>query len=97
MSCVIIDKLPFCRTHDRSCGQKQIYRRESGRSFFEYSVPQAVISLKQGIGRLIRSQTDRGVIAILTRGFELNVWARILNSLPNANNTDLDDVADMLS
>src|SRR5213076_44004 len=66
LSCVIIDKLPFAVPTDPIVAARSRFIEENGgKSFFDYSVPQAVISLKQGIGRLIRSKTDRGVIAIL--------------------------------
>jgi ATP-dependent DNA helicase DinG len=56
-----------------------------GKSFFDYSVPQAIISLKQGIGRLIRSKTDKGVIAILDSRLRTKSYGRdFLNSLPKA-------------
>jgi ATP-dependent DNA helicase DinG len=66
LSCVIIDKLPFSVPTDPvvAARQRQI-DKNGGNSFLEYSVPSAIISLRQGIGRLIRSTTDRGVIAIL--------------------------------
>jgi ATP-dependent DNA helicase DinG len=58
-------------------------------------VPQAVITLKQGIGRLIRSRTDRGVIAILDGRLRTKSYGRdFLNSLPNSRVTsNLDEVA----
>jgi ATP-dependent DNA helicase DinG len=67
---------------------------DGGRSFFDYSVPQAVISLKQGVGRLIRSTTDRGVIAILDPRLRTKSYGRdFLNSLPRMRITgDLDEV-----
>jgi ATP-dependent DNA helicase DinG len=66
LSCVIIDKLPFAVPTDPIVQARSKFIDENGgRSFSDYSVPQAVITLKQGVGRLIRSTTDRGVIAIL--------------------------------
>src|SRR5258708_2893315 len=66
LSCVIIDKLPFAVPTDPIVAARQRYIEENeGSSFFEYSVPQAVISLKQGLGRLSRSTTDRAVLAVL--------------------------------
>ena len=66
LSCVVIDKLPFAVPTDPIVAARQRYiEDEGGSSFFEYSVPQAIISLKQGLGRLIRSTTDRGVLAVL--------------------------------
>jgi len=96
LSCVIIDKLPFAVPSDPIVAARSRFIDENGgRSFIEYSVPQAVISLKQGIGRLIRSRTDRGVIAILdprlrTKGYGMD----FLSSLPRMRITsDLDVVA----
>jgi ATP-dependent DNA helicase DinG len=66
LSCVIIDKLPFAVPTDPIVAARQRFIDSTGgSSFFEYSVPQAAISLKQGVGRLIRSASDKGVIAIL--------------------------------
>ena len=57
----------FYIVKDRVLGPKKDARHpdQGGSSFYEYSVPQAIISLKQGLGRLIRSTTDRGVLAVL--------------------------------
>ena len=70
-----------------------------GRSFSDYSVPQAVITLKQGIGRLIRSKTDRGVIAILDSRLRTKSYGRdFLNSLPKgAVTSELSDVERMFA
>jgi ATP-dependent DNA helicase DinG len=66
LSCVIIDKLPFAVPSDPVIGARQRYiDNHGGNSFNSYSVPAAIINLKQGLGRLIRSATDRGVLAIL--------------------------------
>src|SRR5207248_3401535 len=66
LSCVIIDKLPFAVPTDPVVAARSRFIDDNGgKSFFDYSVPQAIITLKQGIGRLIRSNTDKGVIAIL--------------------------------
>ena len=84
LSCVIIDKLPFAVPSDPVVAARQRYLdSHGGNSFSDYSVPAAVISLKQGIGRLIRSATDRGVLSILdprivTKGYGQN----FLKSLP---------------
>lgn len=95
LSCVIIDKLPFAVPTDPIVAARSRFIEENGgRSFFEYSVPQAVISLKQGIGRLIRSRTDRGVIAILDPRLRTKSYGRdFLTSLPRMRITsDLADV-----
>ncbi len=89
LSCVIIDKLPFAVPSDPVIAARQRYLdNHGGNSFADYSVPAAVISLKQGIGRLIRSATDRGVLSILdprivTKGYGQN----FLRSLPPARIT----------
>jgi ATP-dependent DNA helicase DinG len=84
LSCVIIDKLPFAVPTDPIVAARSRFIDENGgRSFSDYSVPQAVISLKQGIGRLIRSRTDRGVIAILDPRIRTKPYGReFLTSLP---------------
>jgi ATP-dependent DNA helicase DinG len=84
LSCVIIDKLPFAVPSDPVIGARQRYiDNHGGNSFNGYSVPSAVINLKQGLGRLIRSATDRGVLSILdprivTKGY----GQQFLKSLP---------------
>jgi ATP-dependent DNA helicase DinG len=100
LSCVIIDKLPFAVPTDPIVAARSKFIDDNGgRSFFEYSVPQAVISLKQGIGRLIRSQTDRGVIAILDPRLRTKPYGReFLNSLPRMRITgELDDISGVFS
>ncbi|MFN2412294.1 MAG: ATP-dependent DNA helicase [Pyrinomonadaceae bacterium] len=95
LSCVIIDKLPFAVPTDPIVQARSKFIDENGgRSFFDYTVPQAVISLKQGVGRLIRSTTDRGVIAILDPRLRTKSYGRdFLNSLPRMRITsDLADV-----
>jgi len=84
LSCVIIDKLPFAVPTDPIVAARQRYiEDEGGSSFFEYSVPQAIISLKQGLGRLIRSTTDRGVLAVLDPRLRTKAYGRtFLKSLP---------------
>jgi len=84
LSCVIIDKLPFAVPTDPIVAARQRYIEETGgSSFHEYSVPQAIIALKQGLGRLIRSTTDRGVLAILDPRLRTKPYGRtFLKSLP---------------
>lgn len=98
LSCVIIDKLPFAVPTDPLVAARSKFIDDNGgRSFFDYSVPQAVISLKQGIGRLIRSSTDRGVIAILDPRLRTKPYGRdFLASLPRMRITsDIEDVRSM--
>ncbi len=84
LSCVIIDKLPFAVPSDPVVAARQRFIDEQGgTSFYEYSVPQAIISLKQGLGRLIRSTTDRGVLAVLDPRLKTKAYGRLfLESLP---------------
>ena len=96
LSCVIIDKLPFAVPSDPIVAARTRFIDENGgKSFFDYSVPQAVITLKQGIGRLIRSKTDKGVIALLDTRLRTKSYGRdFLNSLPRMRITsELKDVA----
>ena len=66
LSAVIIDRLPFAVPSDPVVAARiQQLNEEGGNAFIEYQVPEAVIALKQGFGRLIRSTNDRGVLAIL--------------------------------
>jgi ATP-dependent DNA helicase DinG len=90
LSCVIIDKLPFAVPSDPIVAARTRFIDESGgKSFFDYSVPQAVITLKQGIGRLIRSKTDKGVIALLDPRLKTKGYGRdFLNSLPRCKVTN---------
>jgi ATP-dependent DNA helicase DinG len=89
LSCVIIDKLPFAVPTDPIVAARQRYIEEQGgSSFHEYSVPQAIISLKQGLGRLIRSTTDRGVLAVLDPRLRTKGYGRLfLQSLPQCRVT----------
>ena len=100
LSCVIIDKLPFAVPSDPIVAARQRHIEEQGgSSFFEYSVPQAIISLKQGLGRLIRSTTDRGVLAVLDPRLRTKMYGQtFLQSLPPCRITsDIDDLASVFS
>ena len=96
LSCVIIDKLPFAVPSDPIVAARQRYiDDQGGSSFYEYSVPQAIISLKQGLGRLIRSTTDRGVLAVLDPRLRTKMYGQtFLQSLPPCRVTSkIDDLA----
>src|SRR5215207_3204741 len=100
LSCVIIDKLPFAVPTDPIVAARQRYIEDSGgSSFYQYSVPQAIIALKQGLGRLIRSRTDRGIIAILDPRIKTKGYGRdFLQSLPRMRITsDLEDLESVMS
>ncbi|MGB0034410.1 MAG: ATP-dependent DNA helicase [Candidatus Acidiferrales bacterium] len=96
LSCVIIDKLPFAVPSDPIVRARVRALEEDGRNAFaEYQVPEAVLALKQGFGRLIRSKTDRGILAILDNRIQRMHYGRIfLESLPDYTTTqDLAEVA----
>ncbi|MFZ4793771.1 MAG: ATP-dependent DNA helicase [Blastocatellia bacterium] len=84
LSCVIIDKLPFAVPSDPVVAARQRFIDQQGRSSFgEYSIPAAVIALKQGVGRLIRSASDRGVLSILDPRLVTKSYGRdFMRSLP---------------
>ena len=95
LSCLIIDKLPFDSPGDPLVsGRIESIREEGGNPFMEYQIPSAVISLKQGLGRLIRSSTDRGVLSILDRRLISSRYGQhFFDSLPDIPVThDLDDI-----
>ena len=73
LSCVIVDRLPFAVPSDPIVAARVRALEDEGRNpFSEFQVPEAVLALKQGFGRLIRTKTDRGVLALLdTRISEL--------------------------
>ena len=96
LSCVIVDKLPFASPADPVVAARIDRLRNRGSNpFGEYQVPVAVLMLKQGLGRLIRTRTDRGVMAVLDpRLTRMAYGRRFLDSLPPARRTrSLDDVA----
>jgi len=100
LSCVIIDKLPFAVPTDPIVAARTKFIDENGgRSFFDYSVPQAIITLKQGIGRLIRSTSDRGVIAMLDSRLRTKGYGRdFLNSLPRMRIvSEINDISSFFS
>ena len=89
LSCVIISKLPFAVPSDPVVAARQRYIDDhGGNSFYEYSVPQAAITLKQGLGRLIRSTSDRGVLSILDPRLKTKSYGRVfLQSIPQCRVT----------
>lgn len=86
LSCVIIVKLPFAVPDKPIIQARCEYLETMGKNpFMEYSVPQAVIKLKQGFGRLIRTKEDKGIVAILDNRLQKASYGKIfLNSLPPA-------------
>jgi ATP-dependent DNA helicase DinG len=84
LSCVVIDKLPFSVPSDPVVAARIAQITESGgNAFYEYQIPTATILLKQGMGRLIRSKTDRGILALLDKRMITKSYGKIfLQSLP---------------
>jgi ATP-dependent DNA helicase DinG len=85
LSCVIIDRLPFAVPNDPVVAARvAAIAADGGNAFMEYQVPGAVITLKQGFGRLIRSLKDRGLLVLLDNRIDKQRYGRIfLESLPN--------------
>jgi ATP-dependent DNA helicase DinG len=100
LSCVIIDRLPFAVPTDPVVAARVRALKEDGRdAFAEYQVPEAVLALKQGFGRLIRSRSDRGILAILDNRIQRMRYGRIfLESLPEYRITqNIEEVAQFMS
>jgi ATP-dependent DNA helicase DinG len=89
LSCVIIDKLPFASPGDPVLQARIDAMREAGGNpFMEYQLPQAVITLKQGVGRLIRDVNDRGVLVLCDPRLGSKSYGRIfIDSLPPMSKT----------
>jgi ATP-dependent DNA helicase DinG len=90
LSAVIIDKLPFQVPTDPLVAARALQiQNQGGNAFSEYHVPNAVLRLKQGLGRLIRSKTDRGILAVLDNRLTAKSYGRLfLASLPDYEITD---------
>ena len=86
LSCVIIDKLPFASPGAPVVAARiERLRNRGGNPFGEYQVPVAILMLKQGLGRLIRTARDRGILAVLdSRLVSRPYGRRFLESLPPA-------------
>jgi ATP-dependent DNA helicase DinG len=89
LSCVIIDRLPFAVPSDPIVAARvKAIDGEGGNAFFQYQVPAAVITLKQGFGRLIRSLHDRGLLVLLDNRILKKQYGRVfIESLPNYKKT----------
>jgi ATP-dependent DNA helicase DinG len=86
LSCVIIDKLPFASPGDPITAARIEAVGADGRdAFHDYQVPLAILSMLQGLGRLIRHRTDRGVLAVLDPRLRTMAYGqRFLDSFPPA-------------
>jgi ATP-dependent DNA helicase DinG len=89
LSCVIIDRLPFAVPSDPVVAARvKAIDADGGNAFFQYQVPAAVITLKQGFGRLIRSLHDRGLLVLLDNRILKKQYGRVfIESLPNYKRT----------
>ncbi|MBQ4810630.1 ATP-dependent DNA helicase [Pseudoalteromonas luteoviolacea] len=99
LSCVVIDKLPFASPDDPLLQAKMKDAEISGKEPFEdIQLPQAVIALKQGVGRLIRDQSDKGVLIICDNRLVTRKYGEtFIKSLPNMTRTrDLDKALNFL-
>ncbi len=100
LSCVIIDRLPFAVPSDPVVAARvRALDQAGGNAFFQYQVPSAVITLKQGFGRLIRSLHDRGLLCLLDNRILKKQYGRIfLDSLPKyKKTTDIKQVMQFFS
>ncbi len=86
LSCVIIDKLPFASPADPiTAARIEAINARGGSAFGEYQIPLAILTLLQGLGRLLRHRQDRGVLAVLDpRLRTMGYGRRFLASLPPA-------------
>ncbi len=84
LSCVIIDKLPFEVPSDPvMMARMDAVREQGGNPFFDFQVPRAILTLRQGVGRLMRRASDRGVLALLDVRLVTKSYGRLfLRSLP---------------
>ena len=95
LSCVIVDKLPFASPADPiTAARMEFVELQGGNPFSDYQVPLAILTLQQGLGRLIRHRQDRGVLAVLDPRLNTKPYGRrFLDSLPPAPVTrNLDDI-----
>ncbi|MBW2127598.1 MAG: ATP-dependent DNA helicase, partial [Deltaproteobacteria bacterium] len=84
LSCLIVDKLPFDSPGEPLVAARiKAIKVKGGNPFLDYQVPSAIISLRQGLGRLIRKKTDKGVMAILDKRILTTRYGKLfLQSLP---------------
>jgi len=99
LSAVIIDKLPFQVPSDPLVSARIArVEREGGSAFSDYQVPHAILRLKQGLGRLIRSKSDRGILSILDNRLSTKGYGKLfMASLPDYAVTDnIEDLVEFM-
>ena len=99
LTCVLIDKLPFASPDDPLLQARiEDCRKSGGNPFVQLQIPQAAIALKQGAGRLIRDETDKGVLVICDNRLVTKDYGKIfMGSLPDMHRTrDLQKAVDFL-
>ena len=99
LTCVLIDKLPFASPDDPLLQARiEDCRKSGGNPFAQLQIPQAAIALKQGAGRLIRDETDKGVLVICDNRLVTKDYGKIfMGSLPDMHRTrDLQKALDFL-
>ena len=100
LKCVIITKLPFAVPSDPIIeARMELLKAQNKNPFMDYQVPQAITLLRQGFGRLIRTATDTGIVAILDPRIKSKFYSRhFLNSLPGCEKTsDIKDIKNFLA
>jgi ATP-dependent DNA helicase RecQ len=92
LSFLVLEKLPYPHMRDPVVEARlELVRRNSGNEFDDYLLPQMIIVLKQGFGRLVRSRTDRGVVLLLDRRLHVKPYQhRVFGALPGFIPRDLD-------
>jgi Rad3-related DNA helicase len=82
LKCLVITKLPFeVPTEPMVLARTEIIEKEGGNSFYEYSLPRAVLKFKQGVGRLVRSRTDTGRVVICDERIETKAYGRMFKNI----------------
>jgi len=100
LKCVIITKLPFAVPSDPIIeARMELLKSQNKNPFMDYQVPQAITLLRQGFGRLIRTATDTGIVAILDPRIKSKFYGKFfLNSLPGCEKTsDIKDIKNFLA
>lgn len=95
LECVVITKLPFSVPDDPVTeARTELIESRNGNSFVEYQVPQAIMMFKQGFGRLIRTKTDRGIVAVLDPRISTKYYGKsFINAIPECKHIhDINDI-----